>query len=150
MSTYSLGLTISQSDLATLINAKEQIVLVRRLIDAGVPVAWAVIPLSQSNALNWNDEYQLFATSTPTTVGQTLAMNAAVSAMLQCDYDYSPSGFTGPNPDGSLPAATLQVHNADSNSNAFGLAQGYVRNGATIPPVPLNAQSVPADRKSVV
>ncbi len=144
MLSYSLTLSISQNDLTTLFNAKEQIVLVRRLTDAGVPVAWAVIPLLQSNVVSWNDDYHLFATTTPTDVGQTLVVNSVTGVTLQSDYDYSPTGFTGPTPDGSLPPAAVQIRNADSNNFAFGFSQSYVRNGTSMAPVPINAQNVPA------
>lgn len=143
MSIYSLGLNINPSDLASLINAKEQIVLVRRLTDAGFPVAWGVISLLQSNVVTWNDDYQVFAAATPATVGRILVMNTATNATLQSDYDYSPSGFSGPSPDGSLPPGTVQIRNTDSNTNTFGFAQGYMRNGSSVTSIPVSAQPVP-------
>lgn len=146
MSNYSLTVDITSSDMVALLDAKQQIVLVRRMSDAEVPVAWAVVPLLQSNVVTWNDDYQLFATSTPTSVGQTLVVNTAINATLQSDYAYSPAGFTGPSPDGSLPPGTVQIRNLDSNSNAFGFAQGYARNGTPVKSLPINAQIVPAQQ----
>jgi hypothetical protein len=141
MSTYSLTVQIDATDLPVLQGAGEQIVLVRRLADAGSPVAWITIPLAQNNVVTWDDQYVLFGASVAAAVGQVVIMNNTTDAVLQNRYSYTASGFSAPTPDGSLPSATVQIQNGDGGANAFGLAQSCSLSRQASP---LNSQSVPA------
>lgn len=146
MSTYELKVQIGDADLASLQAANEQIVLVRQLLDAGSPVAWAVVPLAQNRVITWNDDYSLFAAAgAGASVGKVVTVNNTAVATMSSNYTYTASGFSSAVPDSSLPQATVRIQNLDVASNAMGLAQTYSVDGLKKDqPVPLNAQSVPA------
>ncbi|WP_386069515.1 hypothetical protein ACFJIW_04775 [Tahibacter sp. UC22_41] len=149
MTSYTLTLLIDAADLPTLQQAGEQIVLVRRLADAGRCVAWAVIPLAPSHTVTWNDDYALYASNTPNAIGNLVTVGASTSVVWQCDYRYATTGFQGPVPDANLGAATVQLVNQVPATTAAsilsGLAQSYAVDGAASGTAqPLNAQTLPA------
>lgn len=151
MTDYLLTLQISSTDLPTLQAAGQQIVLVRKLADAGQTVAWAVLPLALNRRVGWNDSYALYASNTPNAPGNVIVIAAQASATFQCDYSLTPSGFQGPVPDPALGSATVQIVNtvpaSTSASMLLGLAQGYgLDGGASGSAQPLNAQTVPAQQ----
>jgi hypothetical protein len=149
MTTYSLTVQIDAADLPVLQSAGEQIVLVRQLADAGNTVAWIVLPLAQNHRLAWDDDYALFASATPNTVGNRIVVAASTAALAQSAYRYSTTGFQGPAPDAGLSPDMVQVTNAVPFASApsimLGLAQSCSVDGAAAgAPQPLNAQTVPA------
>ncbi|MCQ4166519.1 hypothetical protein [Tahibacter harae] len=151
MTDYTLTLQISSADLPTLQAAGQQIVLVRKLADAGQTVAWAVLPLALNRRVGWNDSYTLYASNTPNLIGNIIVVAAQAGATFQCDYSLSVSGFQGPVPDPALGPATVQIVNTvpagSSASMLLGLAQCYGLDGGASGSVqPLNAQTVPAQQ----
>lgn len=151
MTSYALTLQIDAADLPTLQQAGEQIVLVRRLADAGRCVAWTVIPLAPAHTVTWNDDYALYASNTPNAIGNLVTVGASTSVVWQCDYRYATTGFQGPTPDANLGAATVQLINQVPATTAAsilsGLAQSCAVDGAAAGAMqPLNAQTVPAQQ----
>lgn len=151
MTDYSLTLQISSADLPTLQAAGQQIVLVRKLANAGQTVAWAVLPLALNRRVGWNDNYSLYVSNTPNALGNVIVAAAQTSATFQCDYSVSVNGFQGPVPDPALGPATVQIVNtvpaSSSPSMLLGLAQCYgLDGGASGSAQPLNAQTVPAQQ----
>ncbi|MCG6117918.1 MAG: hypothetical protein MEQ07_06955 [Aquimonas sp.] len=146
MSSYSIKVQIAADDLASLQAANEQILLVRRFLNAGSPVAWAVVPLAQNHVIAWNDDYSLFA-GAGASLGKVVTVNSATVATMKSHYTYTGLGFSSPVPDGLLPPATVQIQNVDKASNAMGLAQTYSVDGVGVAqPVPVNVESVPANQ----
>jgi len=151
MTSYALTLQIDAADLPTLQQAGEQIVLVRRLADAGRCVAWAVLALAPSRTVSWNDDYALYASNTPNAIGNLVNVGASTTVIWQCDYRYATTGFQGPVPDANLGTATVQLINqvpaATAPSILSGLAQSYAVDGAAAGTAqPLNAQTLPAQQ----
>lgn len=151
MTAYTLTLQIDAADLPPLQQAGEQIVLVRRLADAGRCVAWAVLALAPSHTFSWNDDYSLYASNTPNAVGNLVSVGAATTVTWQCGYRYTSVGFSSPTPDPTLGSSTVQLVNqvpaATAASMLVGLAQAYaVDGGASGTAQPLNAQTVPAQQ----
>lgn len=149
MTTYSLTLQIDATDLPALLAAGEQVVLARQFADAGNTVAWAALPPVQHRLVTWDDDYSLFASDTPNSVGNVISIASSTPATLRCDYRLDAVGFQGPTPDAALGPDSVQITNAMPATAApavlLGLAQAYgVDGGASGPPLPLNAQSVPA------
>jgi hypothetical protein len=151
MTDYSLTLQISSTDLPTLQAAGQQIVLVRKLANAGQNVAWAAIPLAQNRLVSWNDSYAIYASTTPNAIGNVILSTAQTSATLQCSYSLSMTGFQGPIPDPTLPAAAVRITNTvpagTAPSMLMGLAQAFALDGGSAGTAqPLNAQTVPAQQ----
>ncbi|WP_257388347.1 hypothetical protein [Tahibacter caeni] len=151
MTAYTLTLQIDATDLPTLQQAGEQIVIVRRLADAGRCVTWAVITLAPSHTVSWNDDYALYASNTPNATGNLVAVAATTPVTWQCDYRYTTTGFQGPVPDAGLGTTTVQLVNqvpaATAASVLGGLAQSYAIDGGAAGALqPLNAQTVPAQQ----
>ena len=82
MTDYTLTLQISSADLPTLQAAGQQIVLVRKLADAGQTVAWAVLPLALNRRVGWNDSYTLYASNTPNLIGNIIVVAAQAGGLL--------------------------------------------------------------------
>lgn len=149
MTAYSLTVQIDAADLPTLQQAGQQVVLVRRLADAGRCVTWAVLALAPSRNVSWNDDYTLYASNTPNATGNVVSIGATTAVTWQCDYTYATVGFQGPVPDAGLGTTTVQLVNqvpaATAPSVLAGLAQSYALDGGAAGTAqPLNAQTVPA------
>ncbi len=151
MTQYILNLQIAATDLSAILAARESIVVVKTMTNAGNPVAWAVAAPAQNVVVTWSGDYAVYASMTSNATGAQLTVAASSPAIAQSDYSYAIAGFSAPTPDPQLgPGQYLiwnQIPASQQGAITLGLAQCCSINGN--PPggwIPINAETVPANQ----
>lgn len=151
MPTYTLNLSISPSDLATISGAGENIIVAKPVTNAsGTPnVAWLSVQPLENNQITWVENYAIYASTTSIESGAAIFQSSTTPFPAEdgvC-YDFGTNGVfggptTGPQ---SVPLGSYSTLNDFTSSPAmtFGLTQSATANGGLISLSPLNAQSVP-------
>lgn len=151
MPDYTLNLEINPSDLATIREANQKIIIAKPVNGGSPNVAWLAFDPFQQNTVEWEENYGMYASLT------TVQHGATISRLSTSPYPAAPAtsytfneyaNFAGPTADSSVGPTTFQVVNempaSQHPSLKFGLMQEAVVNGQTQGTKPLNIASVPA------
>lgn len=153
MSTYTLNLEIDSQSL-NIIKSAQLKVTIAKPVNASKPnVAWLVFDPFEGNTIEWEENYGIYASSTP------IIQNGAVISRLSetsfpandaAYYSLTPNAtFSGPFTGAGAPAiGSYKVNNHMPNTQypalTFGLQQSAAINSNGIEASPLNAAVVPA------
>jgi hypothetical protein len=151
MPNFQLNIDIEPKDLATLCQANEKVILLKKT-NAGTPVAWVTFYPFQSNTVQWDEEYALYASTQSVEDGTTITKMSDVAAQAKNLYPFNSCGnFGSPTPEANLGATSYELQNQWSKSPilTFGLAQGVQVNGTAFPYKPINASAVPSMHKAL-
>lgn len=133
MSTYQLNININAADLSAVYAAKESIVLIKS-VKGEEPSAWVSFLPFEGNAVAWNDEYSIYATSQTDSSGVIITSFTEVAALPAQNYNFSNDGsFSQPSPV-SIGANSYQITNQNTSipNLSFGLLQAANVNGTAV------------------
>jgi len=142
---YQINISIDNAGLTAIYKAHQSVTLVKSVVSnplnqGNLPIAWLTFQPFQQNSVIWQQEYNLYATTTALKAGATIKMTSITDppAELGWIYTFSNAVFSGQQATGSTFNVTNQA-STPANLN-FGLAQVANVNG-----VPVNAplNSVP-------
>ncbi|MGB0523078.1 MAG: hypothetical protein ACPGJS_08965 [Flammeovirgaceae bacterium] len=145
MPKYQLNIDFESSDLKTIAQAGEQVILMKQT-DGGTPVAWVSIDPFNNNTVEWEENYALYASMTEVQNGATIHKLSDTEAKPMVVYPFTSYGAMGTaKADSSLTQGQYAVVNNYEKTDilTFGLAQGVQVNGTGYAYKPLNAQPVP-------
>jgi hypothetical protein len=151
MSNYTLDLAIDSASLQIIKAAQLKITISKPVGPSSPNVIWLVFDPFQGNKVEWQEEYRLYASPTPTTQN-----GAVISRLSETDnpvndavyYSFiSSATFSGPFTGSGAPGTgSYKVVNNMPNTSypalTFGLEQKASINGNGINPSPLNAAVV--------
>ncbi len=146
MPRYTLNLQIDSQSLSMLYAAGQRITLGQPANNGTPNLAWIVFNPLQSNTVNWEDQYGLYASTSTLMPGANLVMMSAVPPPAQdaSVYTFQPSMFFGPPTRGGVPSGTYGIQNSAQSFQplAFGLTQAVEVNGAAMPSRPTSATAM--------
>jgi hypothetical protein len=148
MTTFTLTICIDSSDLVTITDAGESVVLVRsfRTIDPG-NVAWWVFSPFGTNTVTWEDGgYGTFASETAIQVGELIQIVGTGGAAEGESVTFTENKtFSGPSADPNVQSGQYGVINrySDLSVLTFGLQQALSVNSVTESASPLVASQIP-------
>ena len=151
---YSLQLNIDPSDLDVIKNANQKITLMKRTAEGSANVIWLTIDPFQSNTVNWNEDYWIYASNTVYSEGATIRKlsetdpGPAQDGML---YTFANNNFSNPAKDPNVPSGTFAANNQVAYqqypSLVFGLAQSAQVNELPVDRKPISARPVLATQQ---
>jgi len=153
MSTYTLQLMINSTDLSTLLEAGENIILARAFSDSASNVAWVSFKPFGNNSISWEDQYGMYGAVTMSSGQINPQSTTLIDVASGMYYNFGPATpvFTGPYSGPSAPGpGSFRVFNllppTAYPSFVFGLTQNATVNGAAAAASPTTAQVVPANQ----
>lgn len=153
MPTYTLQLVIDSTDLSTILQAGENIVLAKAFSDSPSNVAWLSFAPFVNNSVSWQDQYGMYGAVTMSSGQINPQSTTSMGIASGMYYNFGPTTpvFTGPFPGQDAPGpGSFRVFNllppASYPSFVFGLTQSATVNGAAAVACPATAQVVPANQ----
>lgn len=153
METYNLILTIDPADMVTIIEAGEKIMIGKTVSENSPPpsLAWLSFQPLETNGITWIEEYAIYASSTQGNITVTskttypaetgscylLTNDSQFEGPGNCLVPIQPGQYGALNRFQALPSLT------------FGLLQAASVNGDNSDPVPVSAESIPANQMAV-
>ncbi|HEV3321861.1 MAG TPA: hypothetical protein VG147_06660 [Solirubrobacteraceae bacterium] len=155
---YTLNTSFSQEDLRIMRMVGSNVVVAKPSDDPSQPnVAWVVFHPLESNKLEWEEEYGIYASNTELTNGALITQlsRSAFPAQDGKVYEFTPSGFFGPpSSGGTLGSFTSINAYKDPYTNkgylTFGLFQDANINSVHAQALPVSAALVPYQQKIVM
>ncbi len=131
--TYSLQLDIAANDLATIVEAGENIVLAKVFSDSPSNIAWISLPPLSHNRIEWLDEYAVYyATQSG---GVNFIQTSALGIPSGTYFTLTSKGLDGPKTGSEAPPqGSYRAINQTSSTQTLGLAQA-VGGGNTSSPI---------------
>jgi hypothetical protein len=142
MPMYQLRINIDPQYVVQIIQAEQQIVISKQVTHAGPSLAWLSINPNQSHAVEWQDQYSVYASQTSIQSGATISQLANQSAVPRSAHAFSDNVFSATAPQSTLGSGTYEVANQSGKTLTFGLAQGASLNGAILGPNAVFAATV--------
>jgi hypothetical protein len=144
-----LRVTIDPESLKNIYRAHQVVTLVKSVVAnpatrGNLRVAWLSFQPFESNEITWAEDYYMFATSEPLTIGGTIAISSATGAPVQPGliYQFADGSFTPEQAAGSTFNVANQTKAGPGQSPySFGLAHKAAANGVTSL-APINAVTV--------
>ncbi len=133
MPSYTLNTAFSQEDLKT-IYATGSNVVIAKPTGVGPKVAWVVYKPLIDNAVDWDEEYAIYASNTDVINGAVIKQMSATAfpAAMEKSYTMQADGyFSGPNDGGSANSYTAlnEYNNTPKSYLTMGLCQPATVNG---------------------
>lgn len=127
--TYTLTLTISAQDLATIYQTGENIVLAKAFSDSTSNMAWLSFRPFEANQVSWTEECGLYASRQENAVQIEVATKIDIPSGEY--FNYVNDNFEGPfKGEGAPPAGSYRVFNQDAGMSVdFGMFQQASFNG---------------------
>lgn len=152
MAAYTLQLLISPTDLSTILQAGENIVLAKAFSDSPSNVAWVSCAPFQTNTISWDNSYGMYAVVSMASGKIQPQSTTSIGIASGMYYNFGPTPvFTGPfSGENAPPPGSFRVFNLMPPSNnpsfVFGLIQNVTANGVALNSSPTTAQVVPANQ----
>ena len=146
MSKYKLNVTISDAALQTIYGAKQKLAIVKAVAgNSGAPVVWVSTLPFESNVIEWENEYQIYASREEAMHGATISKLSETAGITNLSFDFKDGIFQNAQPSQMVGANEYGIHNAmDAYSClTFGLAEAVRVNGELQPGKPINAVLLP-------
>ena len=145
---YQINIKISPAGLQQIYAANQLVTLAKTSSDipGGFPLVWLTFQPFQLNQIVWNEDYSLYVTGTPLTLGSVITINSLTNGPAQLGWLYAfKSGFfQGQEGQGVNYSAANQT--SSTNPLGFGLAQSANVNGVSVLS-PVNAVSLPVNQQ---
>lgn len=146
MSYYKLNINFPDDALKTIYAAKQKLALVKSVEgDGGQPVIWIATSPFESNVVEWNNEYQLYASKQEARNGATIKKLSETKAIDNVIFKFKEGIFQDAKTDDKIGANKYGVHNSmdEYPSMTFGLAASVEVNGNKESGKPINAILLP-------
>ncbi|WP_019962468.1 hypothetical protein [Woodsholea maritima] len=146
---YTLALDIAPADLDVIKNAGQKITLMKRTSNSSANVIWLTIDPFQSNTVQWQEDYWMYASNTVYANGSTISKLSETSPGPAQDgmmYTFANNNFSEPAKAPDVPSGTFaavnQVSYQQYPSLIFGLAQSAMVNELPVDRKPISARPV--------
>lgn len=153
MSNYKLNVSFSDEALKTIYAAGQKLAIVKSVEgDSGSPVVWvATLPFG-NNEVEWQNNYQLYASRQEAMHGATISKLSEIAGITELIYDFKDGIFQNAHPSNMAGANEYGIHNVMSEyaSLTFGLAEAVKVNGETQAGKPINAILLPYNHTAVM
>jgi hypothetical protein len=153
LETYNLNLMIDQTDLKTIIQAGENIMVGKTVSqNSSAPsVAWLSFEPYQDNQITWEEAYAIYASYSEGNIVSS-TMTPYPSQTGSCYLLTKDGAFEGPT--NCLVPVQPQQYGAVNQyqslrSLTFGMMQAATVNGVTGNPIPVSAEIIPANQQAV-
>lgn len=146
MSKYKLNVTLSDAALQTIYGAGQKLAIVKAVAgNSGVPVVWVSTLPFESNVIEWENEYQIYASRKEAMHGATISKLSETAGITNLSFDFKDGIFQNAQPSQMVGANEYGIHNAMDAypSLTFGLAEAVRVNGELQPGKPINAVLLP-------
>jgi len=156
MPDYTLTLNIDPVDLAIIKGAQQRITLAKPVGNGDPNVVWLSIDPFQSTAVEWVEDYWIYASTTAVVEGASISKLSEVTPGPALDAGYYPftsaAMFNEIQPSSSIPKGTFAANNDMPYSQypalTFGLSQSALVNKKKADRKPISAQSVLATQQA--
>lgn len=146
MSKYKLNVTLSDAALQTIYGAGQKLAIVKAVAgNSGVPVVWVSTLPFESNVIEWENEYQIYASREEAMHGATISKLSETAGITNLSFDFKDGIFQNAQPSQMVGANEYGIHNAMDAypSLTFGLAEAVRVNGELQQGKPINAVLLP-------
>lgn len=153
MSNYKLNVSFSEEALKTIYAAGQKLAIVKSVEgDSGTPVVWVATLPFENNEIEWQNNYQLYASRQEAMHGATISKLSETAGITELTYDFKDAVFQNAQPSGAVGKNEYGVHNMMSAyaSLTFGLAEAVRVNGETQAGKPINAILLPYNHTAVM
>lgn len=151
MHNYEITLAIKAADLATIIEARESIIVAKALDGRRPTAAWLVIPPMEAIRVQWADEYGLYASHVDSTLSWTVE-TPFPSQSGMC-YPLTPDSAFGTASACPVPIASTDYGVVNDlpkfPSLTFGLMQRAVVNQVGQAPGAVSAEAIPRAQQGI-
>ena len=145
MSHYKLNVDFSDSALQNIYGAGMKLAIVKSVEgNSGVPVIWVSTLPFENNTIEWEEEYQLYASRQEAMHGATISKLSETLGITSLAFDFKDGTFQDAHSDDVVGENEYGIHNAMQAypSLTFGLAEAVRVNGDLQKGKPINAVSV--------
>lgn len=153
MSNYKLNVSFSEEALSTIYAAGMKLAIVKSVEgDSGTPVVWVATLPFENNEIEWQNNYQLYASRREAMHGATINKLSETAGITELAYDFKDAIFQNAQPSDAVGKNEYGVHNKMSSyaSLTFGLAEAVRVNGETQTGKPINAILLPYNHTAVM
>lgn len=153
MSTYKLNVTFSDAALQTIYAAGQKLSIMKTVEgDSGESVIWVATLPFESNVIEWENNYQLYASRQEAMHGATISKLSETSGITSLEFDFKDGIFQNAHTSNMVGSNEYGVHNAmDAYSClTFGLAEAVRVNGEMQHGKPINAVLLPYNHTAVM
>lgn len=133
MPKYSLQINIDPTYVKQIVQAGQQVVIMKQVAGNGTPLTWLTFSPYQSNTVTWQDQYAVFASQSQIQSGATITQLATRAASPRTAYGFDNNIFTvAPSRTNPLTSGQYEVINQSNSTLTFGLAQAATLNGSDV------------------
>lgn len=153
MSKYNLNIHFSDAALQTIYAAGQKLALVKTVEgDSGTPVIWVATLPFENNTVEWENNYQLYASREEAMHGATISKLSETAGITNLAFDFQGGIFKNAQPNKMVGSNEYGIHN-DMDAYAsltFGLAEAVRVNGEMQTGKPINAILLPYNHTAVM
>ena len=153
MSYYKLNVTFSDAALQTIYAAGQKLSIVKTVEgDSGESVVWVATLPFESNVIEWENDYQLYASRQEAMHGATISKLSETPGITSLEFDFKDGIFQNAQTSKMVGSNEYGIHNAmDAYSClTFGLAEAVCVNGEMQHGKPINAVLLPYNHTAVM
>ncbi len=153
MSKYSLNITFSDAALDTIYRAGQKLAAVKTVEgDGGEPVIWVATLPFESNTIEWENNYELYASREESMHGATIKKLSETEGITNLAFDFQDGAFKSARTSKAVGSNEYGIHNAmDAYAClTFGLAEAVRVNGELQSGKPINAILLPYNHTAVM
>ncbi|OAA94994.1 hypothetical protein [Clostridium coskatii] len=149
MPNYKLNILFNSKDVATVFDAGQNVVLLKKT-STGNSVAWVTFQPFESNYVSWNDNYAIYASNSELKSGATIDKLSEVSAVSKQLYTFNKGTFDPPESNSDIQEGQYAIEHkmAGYDTLIFGLTQEAKCNGVLVSGSPINASIVPLNQSA--
>ena len=145
MSHYKLNVNFSEAALRSIYGKGMKLAIVKSVKgNSGVPVIWVSTLPFENNTIEWEEEYQVYASRQEARNGGTISKLSETQGITNLSFDFKDGVFQNAHPDDTVGENEYGIHNAMNEypSLTFGLSAPVRVNGELQKGKPINAASV--------
>lgn len=153
MSTYKLNITFTDAALETIYAAGQKLAIVKHVEgDSGSPVIWVSTLPFENNVIEWENNYQLYASRQEAMNGATISKLSETTGITSLEFAFKEGFFQDAQTSKMVGSNEYGVHNAMDAypSLTFGLAEAVRVNGELQTGKPINAILLPYNHTAVM
>ena len=145
MSHYKLNVNFSDTGLKSIYGAGMKLAIVKSVEgNSSVPVIWVSTLPFENNTIEWEQEYQVYASRQEIMHGATISKLSETLGITNLAFDFKAGIFQNAHPDSAVGENEYGIHNAMNEYPAltFGLSEAVRVNGELQKGKPINAVSI--------
>lgn len=153
MSMYKLNVAFSDAALQTIYAAGQKLAIVKNVEgDSGNPVVWVSTLPFEDNVIEWENNYQLYASRQEAMHGATISKLSETSGITGLEFDFQDGVFKNAQSTKAVGSNQYGIHNVMNAypGLTFGLAEAVRVNGEMQSGKPINAILLPYNHTAVM